>query len=77
MSFYNFYKDRCRLKWRCPLYKSSYEQRLILYPNAHLCSNSEYGKTIYTHPHWDYRLFTKIPHSSPAVERKNEKENCF
>jgi hypothetical protein len=51
-------RDRCRLKWRCP--------RVCGKPcdNCVGCSNTAYGRTVYTKPDWDLRLFTKIPRGS-------------
>ena len=48
-----FMKDHCRIKWRCPL--GSHEDQ---------CSPSPYGRTVYTKPEWDQRLFTAIPRGS-------------
>ncbi|MDI6704626.1 MAG: transposase, partial [bacterium] len=73
-------KDRCRLKWRCPLYKLPYAERITRCENAHICSDTEYGRTIYTHPHWDYRVFTRIPRSSKLwkekMKRRSSSERC-
>lgn len=52
-------KDRCRLKWRCP--KACGKP----YENCTNCSRTPYGRTVYTKPDWDLRLFTKIPRGSP------------
>jgi len=75
MVFWGFCKDRCRLKWRCPLYKLPYAERTTLCENAHICSDTKYGRTIYTHPHWDYRLFTRIPRSSDLWKEKMKKRS--
>lgn len=50
--------DRCRIKWRCP--------RVMRKPceNCVHCSKTPYGRTVYTKPDWDLRLFTKIPRGS-------------
>ena len=50
--------DRCRLKWRCP--------RACGKPceNCVGCSDTPYGRTAYTKPKWDLRLFTRIPRGS-------------
>lgn len=50
--------DRCRLKWRCP--KACGKP----YENCTNCSHTSYGRTVYTKPDWDLRLFTKIPRES-------------
>ncbi len=59
-------KDRCRIKWRCPRVcgkcKPSYA--------CHHCSPSAYGRVVYTKPHWDLRLFTKIPRGSERFKSK-------
>ena len=34
------------------------------------CSPSPYGRTIYTHPDWDLRLFTTIPRGSAQWKAK-------
>lgn len=50
--------DRCRLKWRCPKACDRY------CPNCIGCSHTPYGRTVYTKPDWDLRLFTRIPRAS-------------
>ncbi len=59
MVYYGFCGgDRCRLKWRCP--------RACRKPcgNCVGCSQTPYGRTVYTKPHWDLRVFTRIPRGS-------------
>ncbi len=51
-------KDRCRLKWRCPKACSK------PCDNCVGCSLTAYGRTVYTKPDWDLRLFTRIPRGS-------------
>jgi hypothetical protein len=53
-------KDRNRLKWRCPRACGKTA------PDAPCknCSPSKYGRTVYTKPQWDPRLFTAIPRGS-------------
>jgi hypothetical protein len=48
-------QDRCRLKWRCP---KACGKRC---DNCVNCSNTAYGRTTYTKPEWDLRLFCSIP----------------
>jgi len=60
MIFNGFCPDRCRFKWRCPR---------VLKKTVHSdccddCSPSKYGRTVYTKPDWDLRLFTRIPRGS-------------
>ena len=77
MANWGFQKDRCRIKWRCPA---------KVYKNCccdNPCSPSDYGRTIYTKPDWDPRLFTPTPRKShkwkkvmrkrTAAERRNKR----
>ena len=56
---WGYQKDRCRIKWRCPH---------ICLKNCECpifnCSDSDYGRTIYTKPEWDRRVFTPTPRGS-------------
>ena len=56
---WGFNQDRCRIKWRCPLYK-----KLHKCPKGMPCSSSKYGPVVYTKPAWDYRFFTPTPRDS-------------
>ncbi len=51
-------KDRCRIKLRCP--KACGKP----FANCAGCSHTPYGRTVYTKPAWDLRLFTRIPRGS-------------
>lgn len=53
-------KNRSRIKWRCPLKcgKTNFCSCL------NSCSDSSYGRVIYTKPDWDLRLFTPVPRGS-------------
>ena len=66
MVFDSYDDMRSRIKWRCP--------RIVkgINPCAACagCSPSPYGRTIYTKPEWDLRIFTKIPRDS--IKWKNE-----
>jgi len=55
-----FQEDRCRIKNRCPLKLG----KIDFCPCKDQCSTSDYGRTIYTKPEWDLRLFTAIPRGS-------------
>ena len=55
-----FMKDRCRIKWRCPLALG----KIKYCSHKDQCSPSPYGRTVYTKPEWDQRLFTAIPRGS-------------
>jgi hypothetical protein len=69
--------DRGRKKWRCP--KACGKS----VPGCAGCSTSPYGRTTYTKPEWDLRLFTAIPRgtklwkenmkSRTAAERVNNR----
>lgn len=60
MIYNGFMKDRCRIKWRCPLACGKIESCNLKCE----CSPSAYGRVIYTKPDWDLRLFTIIPRGS-------------
>ena len=65
---YNGYcKGRCRIKWRCP--KTFVSKGSKITP-CEGCSQSPYGRVIYTKPDWDLRLFTRIPRGSDAFKSK-------
>jgi len=61
-----FCKDRCRIKWRCPRVLNKVE------PGATCCScsDSSYGRVVYTKPSWDLRLFSRIPRGSDLWKSK-------
>ena len=62
---YNGYcKGRSRIKWRCQ--RVNYHDGLNTFPPCPGCSQSPYGRVIYTKPDWDLRLFTRIPRGSDA-----------
>ena len=52
-------KERSRIKWRCP-------HVCLKSCNCPIfnCSDSDYGRTIHTKPHWDKRIFTSTPRGS-------------
>jgi hypothetical protein len=52
--------DRCRIKWRCPRVLGKCETSEA----CAQCSDSAYGRVVYTKPDWDLRLFTRIPRGS-------------
>jgi hypothetical protein len=49
--------DRNRLKWRCPRVLGKTPEGAP----CERCSPSAYGRTVYTKPEWDPRIFTAIP----------------
>lgn len=64
MLFHGFCKNRNRLKWRCP--RSYVSSGSDFGPHCDGCSPSPYGRVFYTKPHWDLRLFTRIPRGSDS-----------
>jgi len=60
MVYDSFLQDRCRIKWRCPLATG----KVDFCPCKEQCSPSSYGRTVYTKPEWDLRLFTAVPRGS-------------
>jgi hypothetical protein len=80
---WGFCRDRCRIKWRCPISASKEHQNFDC-PKASACSHSSYGRVIYTKPEWDYRIHTPVPRESKlwkalengrsASERSNKRK---
>lgn len=60
MIFNGFMKDRCRLKWRCPLACGKIDSCNC----KNKCSPSNYGRVVYTKPEWDLRYFTIVSRGS-------------
>ena len=58
--------DRCRIKWRCPLVlgKCDIDKACLD------CSDSAYGRVVYTKPDWDLRLFSRIPRNTEQWKSK-------
>jgi hypothetical protein len=54
---WGFEYDRCRIKWRCPYALGKVDSC----PCMDKCSASPYGRTVYTKPSWDLRIFTPVP----------------
>lgn len=69
MIYNGFLKDRCRIKWRCPLAMGKIETC----SHKGECSPSDYGRTVYTKPEWDPRLFTPIPRGSKEWKAEMKK----
>ena len=65
MVFDSYDKKRSRLKWRCPKVVGNKKIRALAAASCLTnCSTSTYGRTIYTKPIDDLRLFTKTPRNS-------------
>ena len=67
---YDYYdKVHHRIKWRCPYAKGKIQ--FCSYKDQ--CSPNAYGRTIYTKPEWDLRLFTAIPRGSKQWQQEMNK----
>lgn len=68
---WGFCKDRCRIKWRCPVVVLKGKSPCHL---SDSCTDSPYGRVVFTKPHWDYRLHTPVPRDSKLWQKlKNGK----
>lgn len=74
MCFCGFNKSRNRLKWRCPLKAGSRRLRKNISCDCP-CSDSPYGRTVYTKPQDDLRIFTKTPRNSKAWRKEYAKRS--
>lgn len=68
MVYSRFDKDRNRLKWRRPKVAGSRHLKSQIACETP-CSPSQYGRTVYTKPLDDLRLFTTTPRDSPAWKK--------
>ena len=64
-----------RLKWRCPLAAKGQPLATCLH-FAHECSDSAYGRTVYTYPRQNYRLFSALRRGSPLWELHADRRSC-
>ena len=66
MGYWGHCPDRKRLKWRCPLKVTRRKSGEATKPCEHAstCSQSAYGRVVYTYPKNNYRLCTPIPRAS-------------
>ena len=75
MTYHGFDPKRMRLKWRCPL--AARHQPLDTCPHfAKDCSDSLYGRTVYTYPPQNYRLFSPLRRGSPLWEVHADRRSC-
>ncbi|MEN6413757.1 MAG: hypothetical protein ABFC84_13510 [Veillonellales bacterium] len=76
MAYNGFCKDRQRHKWRCPRTRKSWSTSC-----DSPCSNSAYGRVIYTREQDNLRFFTRIPRGSALFKehyrRRTSSERCF
>ena len=72
-----FCPDRLRVKWRCPLAASKKTPELSSCPHfGQDCSDSAYGRVIYTYPQENYRLHTLIPRDSDLWNCHKDQRSC-
>jgi hypothetical protein len=75
MLYQGYCAKRMRLKWRCPLAAKGLP--LVACPHfAHECSDSAYGRTVYTYPRENYRLFSRLRRGSPLWELHADRRSC-
>lgn len=72
MVFWGNCPGRHRIKWRCPLKTGKLSECKC----SNDCSPSPYGRTVYTKPLSDLRLFTKIPRNSDLFKTKMASRTC-
>jgi len=63
MYYSGYCKDRDRIKWRCPI-KAVKKNHNLKCDFIDVCSPSDYGRVIYTHPKDNPRLYPTIPRTS-------------
>lgn len=83
MANWGFCRDRCRIKWRCPVVALKKYQNFCC-PFFKSCTDSAYGRVIFTKPKWDFRIHTQVARNSKlfnqlekgrsASERSNKRK---
>jgi hypothetical protein len=77
MKRWGFCPDRLRLKWRCPLAAVKKTPPVTTCPHfGNGCSDSPYGRVIYTYPQENYRLHTLIPRDSDLWQCHKDARSC-
>ena len=77
MKRWGFCPDRLRIKWRCPLAAGKRTPPISSCPHfANGCSDSPYGRVIYTYPKENYRLHTLIPRDSHLWQAHKDARSC-
>lgn len=69
---WGFNKNRCRIKYRCPLACGKIESCSC----KDKCYPSKYGRVIYIKQEWDLRLITRIPRNSKLWRHKYKCRTC-
>jgi len=74
---WGFCYDRLRFKWRCPLAATKKTPDRSSCPHfAKDCSDSPYGRVVYTYPKENYRLHTLIPRDSLLWDLHKDARSC-
>jgi hypothetical protein len=77
MKRWGFCPDRLRIKWRCPLAAVQKTPEVTTCPHFdNGCSDSPYGRVIYTYPQENYRLHTLIPRDSHLWQCHKDARSC-
>lgn len=77
MTHWGFCPDRRRIKWRCPLAASKRAPDIATCPFfQNGCSDSPYGRVVYTYPQHNFRLHTRIPRDSPLWQLHADARSC-
>jgi len=72
-----FCPDRLRIKWRCPLAVTKKTPDVATCSHfGNDCSDSPYGRVIYTYPQENYRLHTLIPRKSALWKCHQDMRSC-
>ena len=58
-------RDRFRIKWQCPQVRGK-----VTDCKYFSCSDSNYGRVIYTKSEWDLRVFTRVPRGSKLWKKR-------
>jgi hypothetical protein len=74
MLYGGYCKGRSRIKWRCS--RAFTRSGLERYKPCPDCSQSHYGRVVYTKPSWDIRLFTRIPRGSDEWKSKMKQRSA-
>ena len=77
MKRWGFCPDRLRIKWRCPLAAAKKTPHISTCPLfGSGCSDSPYGRVIYTYPEQNYRLHTLVPRDSDLWRCHQNARSC-
>jgi len=76
MKRWGFCPDRLRIKWRCPLAAAKMAELTSCPFFGQACSDSPYGRVVYTYPQDNYRLHTLIPRDSDLWQLHRDARSC-